>query len=167
MKNELVRNYMSKRPRIARPDMTLAEAHTLMRTHRIHHLPVVDNGKLVGEVSIRDLYLLETLPDVDTRTVTLEDAMSPKPYTVPPDASLDRVVRAMLRRRLGSAIVVEKGAVTGVFTTTDALKALWRHLSKRPASSPREKRTSSGRQARKPVPPRAPARVRKPGIPEP
>jgi CBS domain-containing protein len=54
--------------------------------------------------------------------------MSPDPYVVAPSSSLDTVVRAMFRRRLSAAIVVENKKVLGVFTTTDALKALWKLL---------------------------------------
>ena len=47
-----------------------------------------------------------------------------EPYTVAPDAQLREVARTMAERKIGSAVVVDGGEVTGVFTTTDALRAL-------------------------------------------
>lgn len=103
---------------------TLAEAHRLMRERGVRHLPVLDAGRLVGIVSQRDLYLAESLPGVDPGTDTVREAMSGDPYTVPPDAPLEEVAATMAARKLGSAIVVDRGAVIGVFTTVDALRAL-------------------------------------------
>ena len=39
------------------PDATVAEARTLMHTNRIHHLPVVDDGRLCGMVTIGDVVI--------------------------------------------------------------------------------------------------------------
>ncbi len=46
------------------------------------------------------------------------------PYTVSPDAPLRDVARTMAEQKFGSAVVVDGDEVTGVFTTTDALRAL-------------------------------------------
>jgi CBS domain-containing protein len=37
------------------PNIDLEECFNLMDVHRIRHLPVVEDGKLVGMLSIRDL----------------------------------------------------------------------------------------------------------------
>jgi acetoin utilization protein AcuB len=124
MPKPTVRKYMTVSPVVIASGKSLAEAHHLMRERKIRHLPVVDDGRLVGLVSQRDLYLLETLKDVDQGTETVEEAMTPEPYTVGPDVPLDEVAETMAEHRFGSAVVVEKGVVIGVFTTTDALAAL-------------------------------------------
>jgi acetoin utilization protein AcuB len=124
MPKPTVRKYMTVSPVVITSGKSLAEAHQLMRERKIRHLPVVDDGRLVGLVSQRDLYLLETLKDVDQGTETVEEAMTPEPYTVGPDVALDEVSQTMAEHRFGSAVVVEKGVVIGVFTTTDALAAL-------------------------------------------
>ena len=53
----LVRNKMTPNVITASPDTTLADALKLTRGHRIRHLPVMQNGRLVGLVSDRDLRL--------------------------------------------------------------------------------------------------------------
>ena len=37
------------------PSATLAEARTLMHDHRIHHIPVVEDEKLVGLVTLTNV----------------------------------------------------------------------------------------------------------------
>lgn len=124
MSRHTVQEYMSLAPVVVGSGRTLAEAHRLMRERNIRHLPVVDGGRLVGVVSQRDLYLLETLKGVDPGTETVGEAMAPEPYAVPPDAPLDEVAAEMADRKYGSAVVVDRGSVIGLFTTVDALRAL-------------------------------------------
>ena len=124
MGRHTVQQYMSVAPVVVSSDRTLAEAHRLMRERNIRHLPVVDHGRLVGVVSQRDLYLLETLKGVDPGTETVREAMAADPYAVPPDAPLEVVAAAMAESKYGSAVVVDRGSVIGLFTTVDALRAL-------------------------------------------
>jgi len=47
---------MTPRPDVLRPDDSPLNALELMRRRQYRHLPVVENGRAVGMVSIRDLY---------------------------------------------------------------------------------------------------------------
>ena len=116
--------FMSPSPYSIGKDQKLAVAHEMMRTNRIRHLPVLEAGKLVGLLSQRDLYFIETIKGVDREKDTVEDAMTSDTYCVKPTEPVGRVVSEMAKRRLGSAVVVDNGKVVGVFTTTDALKTL-------------------------------------------
>jgi CBS domain-containing protein len=49
------RDFMSFDPVTTTPDATAGEALALMRDAAVRHLPVLDEGELVGFVSIRDL----------------------------------------------------------------------------------------------------------------
>lgn len=123
-KNPTVADYMTRSPHSIGFDQTLVQAHKLMREHDIRHLPVLRGGRLVGILSERDLAFVEALRDVNSAKVTVEEAMTPLPYTIAPDASLGAVAREMADHRYGSAVVMREGHVVGVFTTTDALRAL-------------------------------------------
>ena len=101
----------------------MALAHRMMRENHIRHLPVLHGARIVGIVSDRDLNLIETLRDVDPKVVTVEDAMTPNPYIVQPDASLDEVVATMAEKKYGCAVVVQHDKVVGIFTTVDACRA--------------------------------------------
>lgn len=124
MAKHTVERFMTANPVAIASDRTLAEAHRLMREKQIRHLPVVDEGRLVGVVSQRDLYLLETLQGIDPDAERVEEAMTAEPFTVTPDASLDEVASTMAEHKYGSAVVLDGGAVVGLFTTVDALRAL-------------------------------------------
>ena len=50
-----VRDVMTSAVRFVRPDQTSEQCMQLMSNNRLRHLPVVDNGKLVGMISIGDL----------------------------------------------------------------------------------------------------------------
>jgi CBS domain-containing protein len=50
-----VRDIMTSPVIHVRPDQTSEDCMVLMGTHHMRHLPVMDGGKLVGMVSIRDL----------------------------------------------------------------------------------------------------------------
>lgn len=120
----VIAEFMTPSPHSIERDQPLAAAHRVMREHRIRHLPVLDGGKLVGIVSDRGLHLAETLPDVDSERVPVEDAMTPSPYTIAPSTPVATVARQMADHKLGSAVVVEGSEIVGVFTATDALRAL-------------------------------------------
>jgi acetoin utilization protein AcuB len=138
----------------------LAEAHRLMNEHAIRHLPVLEGGKLVGVVSMRDLHLIETLKGVDPKEVAVEEAMAQEAYTVPPGTALLEVARTMAMHKYGSAVVTRDGTVEGIFTTIDALKALETLLSSTQAeAAPAPRRKTTPRQlARKGTPRKAAAR---------
>jgi acetoin utilization protein AcuB len=116
--------FMSPSPHSIGKDQKLAVAHAMMRVNRIRHLPVLEAGKLIGLLSQRDLYFIETIKGIDLEKDTVEDAMTSDTYCVKPAEPVGRVVSEMAKRRLGSAVVVDKGKVVGVFTTTDALNTL-------------------------------------------
>lgn len=116
----------------------LTEAHRMMNDHGIRHLPVLEGGRLVGMLSQRDLHLIETLKDVDPSVVQVEEAMSQDCYTAKPEASLAAVAREMAQHKYGSTVVLRGAEVLGIFTTTDALRALDRVLTKTSKAAPRK-----------------------------
>lgn len=116
---------MTRYPLTIGKDAKMSQAHKLMRTHQLRHLPVLEGGRLVGIVSERDLHLIETLPDSDPDEVTVEEAMVVDVYTVSVDDPVDEVVEHMAQRKLGSAIVLNRrGGLEGIFTSVDALQVL-------------------------------------------
>jgi acetoin utilization protein AcuB len=124
MTTHAIYKYMSPAPQSIGHDQPLSVAHKMMREHHIRHLPVLDAGVLVGIVSDRDLYFIETLRDVDPDDVTVEDAMTPNPDFVAVDTPLREVAAQMAETKHGSAIVLDGDRVVGIFTTVDALRAL-------------------------------------------
>ena len=52
-----VREIMSEPVITGKPDWTLKEASALMQKHKFHHLPVEENGVLVGIISDTDIFM--------------------------------------------------------------------------------------------------------------
>jgi acetoin utilization protein AcuB len=121
-----VAEYMTSSPHTIGDDQPLARAHEMMGEHKIRHLPVLHGGQLVGILSLGDLHLIETLGESDLEKIAVEDAMTPDPYVVPPDADLREVAGEMAVHKYGTAIVATGSKVVGIFTTIDALRALTR-----------------------------------------
>ena len=119
-----IRDLMTADPCCIQRNEPLRNAHRLMRVRKVRHLPVLNGGQLVGLVSERDLFLLETVRSVDPEKEPVEEAMTERPFAVSPETSVRQVVDEMLSHRYGSAVVVERGGVVGIFTRADALRAL-------------------------------------------
>jgi len=121
-----VGQWMTSCPITVEEDACLDAAGRLMGEHGVRHLPVVRDGRPVGVLSERDVAAVEALTPQSPDTVRVGEAMTPIPYAVPPDMALSRVVRMMQEHRYGCAIVTDPkdDKVLGVFTTTDALRAL-------------------------------------------
>jgi CBS domain-containing protein len=124
MTTKTIESVMTPQPFTIGRDQTLATAHTMMQSHHIRHLPVLERGELVGVLSQRDLYFVENISGVDVSKDHVDDAMSTDCYVVAPQASVREVAATMAERKLGSAVIVEAGRVIGIFTATDALRVL-------------------------------------------
>jgi CBS domain-containing protein len=119
-----IQDVMTQQPITIGRGESLATAHEMMRIHGCRHLPVLEHGELVGVLTQRDLYLLETIAGVDLTKDHVDEAMVTDAYAVPPDAPLDEVAGHMATQKYGCAVVIERGRVIGIFTTTDALRVL-------------------------------------------
>ena len=104
-------------------DATVRSAEDAMIDHDVRHLPVTEDGALVGIVSDRDIAFTSNVSDSDLADrLRVRDVCSLDVYAVAPEAPLDTVLAEMAERRLGSAVVTEAGKVAGVFTATDACR---------------------------------------------
>jgi acetoin utilization protein AcuB len=71
------------------------------------------------------------LRGVDPEQVTVAEAMSTGVYHVAPDTPIDEVATELARHRYGSALVVERNQLVGIFTMVDACRALGEVFSSR------------------------------------
>jgi acetoin utilization protein AcuB len=124
MQEPTIDMYMTPAPHSIGQERPLSEAHQLMRTHGIRHLPVLDGQTLIGVVSQRDLHLFETLEGVDPTVIAVQEAMTSPAYTVKPGDKIREVAMHMAKHKFGSALVVEHGKVVGIFTAVDGLVGL-------------------------------------------
>lgn len=112
------------------PDSSIGVAIALMREGGFRRLPVVDEGRLVGIVTDRDLRQATNSPlvlrerwysDFLLEAIKVKSCMTPDPVTITPDTPVLEAVRLLRQHRIGGLPVVEEGAVVGIITTTDIL----------------------------------------------
>jgi len=119
----------------AKPDDHVGDALRVLDDQLIRHLPVVEDGRLVGMVSDRDLreYRLPLLEEVEhpdraeaLMNTSLADVMNPTVITVEPSESLGTAIDLILEYGVGALPVVdsETGALIGIVSYVDILRAL-------------------------------------------
>ncbi len=127
-----VANRMTKHPITVTPEATLDEAASLMKKHHFRRLPVVEDGKLVGFFSDRDLMRVSpspatTLSRYEIRSlldkINVREIMQKKVLTVQEDATIEEAALIMCNERVGALPVVSSvGAVVGIITETDIFR---------------------------------------------
>ncbi|MGE5700988.1 MAG: CBS and ACT domain-containing protein [Clostridia bacterium] len=116
---------MRKNPKTVSPTDNIGTALRLLRENRIRHLPVIDDGKLVGIVSDRDLrdalpsILLshENEEDVLKRPVT--EIMRHHVITGHPLDFLEDAAKTVYMHKVGSLPIVEGDQLVGIITESD------------------------------------------------
>ena len=118
-------------------DAPLAQARRLMREGHFRHVPVTSGGDIVGIVTDRDIKLLlgPDFGNPDERELKVRDAYIDKPCVVAASTPVATVARTMAEHHIGSAIVTKNDKLVGIFTVTDACRALAEILHGHPAET--------------------------------
>ena len=107
------------------PSATLAEARTLMQDNSIHHLPVVDDGEIVGLVTITnvlaatDSFLRDDRHRIHANEIIVGDVMVKDVATVDVDARLRQAALFLEKHQIGCLPVMGDGKLVGIITETD------------------------------------------------
>jgi len=124
----LVRDIMRSPVVAIAPDTTLQDAYRIMQEKGIRHMPVLENDKLVGVITDRDLRLARSalapspfppgskVSAVICRTPLTADAMDP----------VEDAARTMREQKIGCLPVMDNGQLIGIITGIDLLDALVR-----------------------------------------
>jgi CBS domain-containing protein len=127
----MVKDIMTKDVSTLGRNDTLDSADDVMALARIRHLVVLDEGRVVGVVSQRDLFRSaltvalgygERAQKALLRTIRVKEVMSEPAITVSPEASAKEATRLMLEHRIGCLPVVEGRTLMGIVTETDILR---------------------------------------------
>src|SRR5262245_12361939 len=116
---------MTPFPHFVDTDAGVAELERLMDEHHIRHIPVQQDGRVVGIVSQRNLYRLvdRFLPNTEKAHIRARDIMV-DPYVVAFDTPLNEVAFEMAKRHIGSAIVLHHEKLAGILSATDICRIL-------------------------------------------
>jgi acetoin utilization protein AcuB len=109
---------------------TLKFASNVLHENRIHQLPVVEGGELVGFVSGTDIRnsTFETstvtqLGKILVKNKTVEEIMTREVVTVSPWDTVEDALLIFHKKRLGALPVVEGKKLVGIITKADVLAA--------------------------------------------
>jgi acetoin utilization protein AcuB len=122
-------------------EASVAEALILCRERRIRHIPILDEGRLVGIVSDRDLRDASPALGDPQRARTLReirvgDVMTREVVTVDPQDSIENAAQQMYELKIESLPVVvegpladegsavDEGELLGIVTSSDVMRAL-------------------------------------------
>ncbi len=130
----LIETWMSKPVITVEANDPMQKATELLKDHHIRILPVMEDGKLVGIITDRDLkrasasdansleihelvYLLSK--------IKVKEIMTKDPIAIPLDYTLEETARVLLENKIsGAPVVSDKGKVIGIITRDDMLKVL-------------------------------------------
>jgi acetoin utilization protein AcuB len=116
---------MTKSPVSIEHHASLQDAIQLMYSKGVNHLPVTKDGVLLGIISDRDTKLAKAVtPAAKAVSMTVGELCNQDPFTVSSTEPLSNVAKVMVERKIGSALVTSQGMLVGIFTVTDALRAL-------------------------------------------
>lgn len=128
----LVQDFMTAHPLVVAPKLSLFEAYNVMFDNEIRRLPVVEDGELVGIITMSDIQ--SALPgyadDKDTQTRlelaprTVREIMSTDPVTIAPDDTIQEAAELMLENQVSGLPVVDNSHIVGIITESDIFQMI-------------------------------------------
>ncbi|HEY3400745.1 MAG TPA: CBS and ACT domain-containing protein [Geothrix sp.] len=122
----LVKEVMRSPVAVIPVEATIGEAFQLLQDRGFRHLPVVDQGRLVGILTDRDLRFATSSFCHTPRTAEdpVSGAMSSPPLTADPLDPVEDAARIMREHKIGCLPVMDGSELVGILTGMDLLDAL-------------------------------------------
>lgn len=118
-----VRDLLAGQATVCGPELTIMEAAHTMESEGIGSLGVVDDGRLVGIFTERDL-VRAVADGVDVKLVAVSVYMTPDPDDLSPDVEPKEAARWMLATGYRHLPVIENGNLLGMISMKDLMWAL-------------------------------------------
>jgi acetoin utilization protein AcuB len=127
----LVGRRMTRDPKTVSPEDTLTRAADIMREFRINHLPVVENGKLVGiltDTDLRNASLASGQGQASERPPgqgrRVREVMKTEVWSLTPEDSVEDALLIICRKKFGALPVLSEDRLVGIITKVDLLNAV-------------------------------------------
>jgi acetoin utilization protein AcuB len=135
---------MTQAPLTISPETSVQAAYRLIQEQRLHHLPVCEDGRLVGLVSERDLRLVVPSPATSLAVhevhsllerLTVAEIMTRFPVTIGPNHALTEAASRMLTHHVQALPVTDNRRLVGILTRTHLLYAFIRLQAAQPLAA--------------------------------
>lgn len=128
---------MSPKPLTVGPYATLAEALEIMQEKKVRRLPVVDDGDLIGIITLNDIYQAKpsdvrhsmTIDKIYDRLskLTVKVAMTENPITIYQADTIGHAAEVMMEEKIGGLPAVDANKkLLGVITESDIFRLIAR-----------------------------------------
>jgi CBS domain-containing protein len=127
-KSQPISTIMTKEVECVSPEQKILDVKHIYEKRNFHrHIPVVENDKLVGMVSLVDFMRKiqnATLDDAEPvyNEVTVSEIMSRAPAFVSPDTTIETVAKELATGAVHAYVVAENGKVEGIVSTADVIR---------------------------------------------
>jgi CBS domain-containing protein len=123
MGHQTVQEAMTSTPTAITPDTTAQEAARLLKTEDVGSLPIVEEGRLIGVVTDRDL-ALRVIAEARQLDTSVGEIASKDLVTIDPQQSLEEAARLMAEHQVRRLPVVEEdGRLVGMLAQADVAQA--------------------------------------------
>jgi CBS domain-containing protein len=114
-----IRQVMTRNPKAVAQNATIMEAACAMRDNDIGDVVVLDNGRLCGILTDRDIVVRALAAGCDPNRTSVGEICSRALVTLAPDDSTGQAVRVMRERAIRRLPIEEHGRVVGIVTLGD------------------------------------------------
>jgi CBS domain-containing protein len=114
-----IKEVMTRDVRACEPNATVAEAAKVMAQEDVGPIPIVEDGRLVGIVTDRDIVVRVVAEGRDPKTTTVNEIASTELVTVSPDDDLDEALNRLAERQIRRLPVVEGDRLVGIVAQAD------------------------------------------------
>lgn len=118
----IVADIMNKRPKFVTPNTTVQEAAKIMSEFRIGSVIVIDNGKVVGILTERDILTKLVSKGERPETTLVKDIMTKKVHFINQKASLEDAANMMVKYEIKKLPVIDDNEnLVGIITASDII----------------------------------------------
>jgi len=125
MMNEAVETIMIKDLITLGPESSIEHAKEIFKSNSIHHIPIIDEGKLIGIISTSDVWKNNYTPS-QFANIQVKEIMSVKILKLDPDDKIGTAAELFLTNRFHAIPVVKDDFLLGLVTTFDILRYTFR-----------------------------------------
>ncbi len=122
MGKKKVREAMSRDPRSVGESTSAQEAARLMKEQDVGSLPVVEDERLVGIVTDRDIVIRGVAVRSDVSSLSVMEVASHEVTTVAPEQDLDEALRLMAQEQVRRLPVVDGDRLVGILAQADVAR---------------------------------------------